>query len=120
MANKKNRQTSLPGHDGKSFGVGEGAHTGFNGDAYPYTVLFVSDSGRKVYVSLDTYKVIDTKGAYVEGTRECEFSTVIRPIEECEVYTLSKKGHFMPKGNRGASSAWSLRHGRFYAQNPSF
>lgn len=117
MANKKNRQESLPNRYSETFTVGAGAHTGFNGDAYPYTVVAVSDSGRKVWVSRDLYKIVDDQGAYVEGHRKCEFTTVERPLEECECFTLRKNGYFTRRS--GESGAWALSPGRAYAQNPS-
>ena|SRR5258706_5507548 len=118
MSNKKDRQVSETesGILGSKFTVGDGVSWGFNGDRYPGTVMFVSDSGRKVYASEDTYKVIDTKGAYVEGNRECVFTTVNRPLEECMVFTLRKNGLLTDHPGHGLT----LCHGRQYAQNPSF
>lgn len=117
MANSTPRTESLPNLDGQTFKVGDGVHWGFNGDAYPGTVVRVSASGRKVYVTHDNYRVIDNKGGYVEGDRGCEFTTIEGGHEH--EYTLRKSGHFHGKG-KSAGYAWSLRPSRRYAQNPSF
>lgn len=116
MANKKNRTESLPNKDGDTYKVGDGVHWGFNGDRYPGTVLYVSDSGRKVYVSSDKYKIIDNLGGFVEGDRECEFTTVQQPIEKCSCFTLRKDGRFTDHP-RGGYAIWPERS---YARNPSF
>jgi hypothetical protein len=123
MANKKNRQESLPDCHGQTFKVGEGVHWGFNGDSYPGTVLYVSDSGRKVYVSKDEYQVVDDLGGYVEGPRKCVFTTVNRSLEECKVYTLSRHEgaeRFRDSRNNSRSGAWALCTGRIYSHNPSY
>lgn len=115
MAIKTNRQETLADDSGKTFKVGDGVHWGFNGDRYPGTILFVSDSGREVYVSQDEYEIIDNLGGYVEGDRKCNFTTIQRPIAECKVFKLGKWG-FREGGKRG----WALCKERAYAQNPSF
>jgi hypothetical protein len=118
VAYKNNRQITIPDRFNKTFSVGDGVSNGFNGDTYPGTVLFVSDSGRKVRVSSDKYKVIDGLGGYVEGRRQCEFTTVQRPIGECVEWTLYKDGYWRTSPGKG--SAWTLFPGRLYSQNPSF
>lgn len=118
MAYKKNRQTSLPDRYQKTFSVGDGVSWGFNGDSYPGTVLYVSDSGRKVLVSGDKYKVIDNRGGYVEGDRDCEFTTIQRPMENCKEWTLYKDRYW--RDSPGKGSAWTLNAGRRYSQNPCF
>lgn len=115
MATNKNRTESLPNKDGVTYKVGDGVHWGFNGDRYPGTVLYVSDSGRKVYVSPDDYRVTDGLGGYVEGDRGCEFTTVQRPIEKCTCFTLRKDGRFTDHARFGLA-IWPERT---YAQNPS-
>lgn len=117
MANKKNRTESVADVNGRTFKVGDGVHWGFNGDAYPGTVLFVSDSGRKVWVSNDKYKVTDGKGGFVEGARGCEFTMVPRALCECSEWTLRKNGKFTNAPNKHANT---LHPERMYAQNPSF
>ena len=118
MAYNKNRQVSAPDRFHKSFSVGDGVSWGFNGDTYPGTILFISDSGRKVMVSEDQYQVVDDLGAYVEGRRTCEFTTVQCPIEKCAEWTLYKDGYWRLSPGKG--SAWTLKPGRFYSCNPSF
>lgn len=100
---------------GQTFKVGDGVRWGYNGDSYPGTVLFVSDSGRQVYVSKDTFKVIDNLGGYVEGDRTCEFTTVDRPIEQCTVWTLRKSGYFTEESGRHSCA---IIPGRAYSYNP--
>lgn len=117
MTTKKNRQESLAGTRG-SFEVGQGVHYGYNGDSYPMTVLYVSDSGRKVYCSLDDYRVIDDLGGYAEGSRRCEFATVVRPIAGCQCFTLRPDGRWREKPGKGYG--WTLVSGRVYSRNPSF
>lgn len=120
MANKKAPRTeSLPNLDGTTFTVGGGVHWGFNGDAYPGTVVKVSESGRKVWVSSDKYRVTDNQGGYVEGARGCEFTTVVVPDDQLECYTLRKSGHFHRNGN-SKGYAWSLQPDRVYSHNPSY
>jgi hypothetical protein len=140
MAFKTNRQESLPNHSGHTFRVGEGCHWGFNGDRYPGTVVRVSDSGRKVYVIKDDFKVVDGKQGFIEGDRECVFIagwTMVENFQEklaaalkskligfalaplgVSEYTLRKSGHFHV--GRSSGVAWSLQGERRYAQNPSF
>lgn len=120
MANKKNRNESLSNKRGTTFKVGDGVSWGFNGDRHPGTVLFVSDSGREVFVSSDDYKVIVQPGeesGYVEGNRTCEFTTVERPLERCDKWKLRKSGEFTRASYR---SAPALVQGRQYARNPHF
>lgn len=134
MASKKEaeRTESLPGKDGKTFKVGDGACTGFNGDAYPFTVRKVSKSGRKVWVSKDKYTVIrpgmlapapapELRDTFqgIDGIYPVHFTPVDVPEEQWEEYTLRKDGHFHTKGN-SKGSAWSLGHGRRYSYNFSF
>jgi hypothetical protein len=120
---KNPRTESLPNLDGDTFKVGDGVHWGFNGDAYPGTVVRVSASGRKVYVSHDKYRVVPRPDgqsqAYSEGPKNCEFETVEVPDAALDVYTLRKSGHFHQKGY-SKGYAWSLRPGREFAQNPHF
>ena len=118
MAYKLNKQISNPDRFHKTLSVGDGVSWGFNGDSYPGTVLYVSDSGRKVLVSKDQYKVIDKQGGYVEGDRECEFTTIQRPMNACAEWTLYKDGYW--RESPGKSSAWTLHSGRRYSQNPCF
>lgn len=118
MAYKTNRQTTLSVSRGNKFSVGDGVHWGFNGDRYPGTILFVSDSGRKVLVSDDKFKIVDKFGGQVEGDRLCEFTTVYLPKEECKEYTLYKDGYWRTSPGKG--SAWTLQPDRCYASNPSF
>lgn len=118
MAYKTNRQISAPDRLHKNLSVGDGVSWGFNGDSYPGTVLYVSDSGRKVLVSKDKYKVIDNLGGYVEGNRDCEFTTIPRSMDECEQWTLYKDGFW--RREPGKSADWTLHPGRYYSQNPSF
>lgn len=120
---KQERTESLPNADGKTFKVGDGCHWGYNGDAYPGTVVKVSKSGRKVYVSHDKYRLVPRPDgqsqAYTEGPKNCEFTTVEVPDSALEVYTLRKSGQFHQKGfSKGY--AWSLQPGRIYASNPHF
>lgn len=116
MANKKNRTESMQAANGKTFKVGDGVHWGFNGDRDPGTVLYVSDSGRQVFVSSDEWKITDGLKGFIEGDRGCDFTTVHRPIEECTCFTLRKDGRFTdhPRGGH------AVHHGRAYARNPSF
>lgn len=118
MAYKNNRQISAPDRFHKTLSVGDGVSHGFNGDTYPGTVLFVSDSGRKVKVSADKYQVVDNLGGYVEGRRTCVFTTIQRSLEACEEWTLYKDGYW--RRSPGKGSAWTLFPGRFYSQNPSY
>lgn len=118
MAYKKNRQVTVPDRLHKTFSIGDGVSFGFNGDSYPGTILFISDSGRKVKVSRDKYNVIDNLGWYVEGNRTCEFVTVQRSIEDCEEWTLYQDGYWRTSPGKG--SAWTLSRGRFFSCNPSF
>lgn len=106
---------SLPGHDGMAFCVGQGVHWGYNGDSYPGTVLYVSDSGREVYVSKDEYKVVDGEGGYVEGARGCEFTTVNRELKDCTVWKLRKSGRFTEGPGKHVRS---LHTNRQYSSNP--
>ncbi len=117
VAKNITRTESLPRSDGRTFKVGDGVHWGFNGDSYPGTVRFISDSGRKVYVSRDRYKVIDNQGAFVEGARECEFTSVETPIEECAEWVLRKDGRFTDSPGK---TSRSLGVGRFYSSNPHY
>ena len=118
MAYKKNRQITNPDRLHKTFSVGDGVCWGYNGDRYPGTILFVSDSGRQVLVSEDKYKVVDDLGGYVEGNRTCEFTVVQLPKEECTQWTLYSDGFW--RRSPGKGSAWTLHLGRFYSSNPSF
>jgi hypothetical protein len=126
MSFKNNRKESLPCYVSvrnarplstfkvgvSTFKVGDGAHYGFNGDRTPVTVVKISDSGRQVFVSYDDVKVIDNMGGYVEGNRECEFTTVIVPEEQCVVFKLDKNGVFRNRNKL------ALNPGRQYARNP--
>jgi hypothetical protein len=115
MAHKNNRKESLYDKVFNTFKVGDGAHFGFNGGRYPVTVVKVSDSGREVSVSHDFYQVIDNPGGYVEGNRECEFTTITVTDEQLTVFKLNKSGFFVEKnGSR------RLCPKRQYACNPSF
>lgn len=52
MAKKTTERTeSLPNLNGDTFKVGDGVHWGFNGDAYPGTVVRVSRSGATITTS---------------------------------------------------------------------
>lgn len=121
----QSRTESLPNKDGTVFKVGEGCHWGFNGDSYPGTVLFVSNSGRRVWVSHDNITLTD-KGksqTYHEGPKDCDFETVQLPQDQCDEYYLNKWGVFVRAGDKKSGpndTAWSLRSGRVYSQNPSF
>lgn len=115
MANRNNRQTTvLSGVEG--FQVGDGVNWGGNGDSRPGTVLFISDSGRQLWVSPDEFKIIDDLGGYVEGTRTCEFTTIPRTREECTAWKLYQDGRWRQQAGRGST----LHHHRLYSQNPSF
>lgn len=115
MANRKNRQETVADKYGTTFKVGDGVHWGFNGDRRPGTVLFVSDSGRQVFVSNDDYQITDDLGGYVEGDRKCDFTTIPCDITECRVWTLRKDGRFTDSAGRHGRT---LNPGRAYAQNP--
>lgn len=123
MANKEARTESLANADGVTFKVGDGCHWGFNGDSYPGTVVKVSKSGRKVWVSKDKYHVIPRADgqsqAYSEGPKNCEFETVEVPESQLEEYTLRKSGQFHQRGY-SKGYAWSLQPGRTYSYNPHF
>ncbi len=114
---KTARTESLPTSNGTCFTVGSGVHWGFNGDRYPGTVLYVSDSGRRVYVSDDEFKVRAPYVLFSEGDLDCEFTTVLVSPDKCRVFTLRKDGRFTDASGRGGLT---LCHGRCYAQNPSF
>lgn len=118
MAYKTNRQKTVSIVHGHKFSVGDGVHWGFNGDRYPGTVLFISDSSKQLLVSADLYKITDNAGGYVEGNRTCEFTPGHLSMEECDQYTLYKDGYWRTSPGKGG--AWTLQPGRCYAQNPSF
>lgn len=103
--------------DSRPFKVGDGCHWGFNGDAYPGTVVKVSASGRKVWVSRDSYRV--ERGGFSDED-QVFFTTVDCPADQLDCYSLRKNGHFHRAGFRGYGTAWSLRPGRAYSWNPSF
>lgn len=121
---KAPRTESLPTDQGTTFKVGDGVHSGFNGDAYPGTVRKVSASGRQVWVSDDkhyaTQKEIELVKKY--GQHEGDIDSVFVPQDvpetQWKMYKLNKRGRFLPQGHRG--TGWSLQPGRRYAQNPSF
>ena len=124
MAFKKNRQESLyygqleviDSHGtvnvGHTFKVGDGVHVGLNGDRYPLTVVRISDSGREVVCSYDTYKIIDNYGPYTESDRLCEFTTVQVPKEQLVTFKLTRDMMCFKRG------LYVLRPERRYAQNP--
>lgn len=119
MSLNKSRQESLPDANGRTFKIGDGGHHGYGGDSYPVTALYISDSGRMLYVSSDTYRTLDPGEAYKEGPRQCEFTTCSLPPEECAIYTLRGNGRFVRQGE-AARSGNTLGHGRIYAQDPHF
>lgn len=121
MAYKKNRTTTAVSQNGQMIHVGDGVNWGFNGDAYPGTVCFVSDSGREVKVSPDKYKVLSGV-LYEDRAQDVEFTKVDMPIEEMKTYKLNKFGIWKKGGDRHdpQSNAWALQFGRVIAHNPSF
>ncbi len=133
MSTKKAPRTeSLPNRHGDTFKVGDGCHWGYNGDSYPGTVVKVSASGRKVWVSKDKYRVL-RQGELVEvpmpafrgtfegtdGSHPVHFTTVTVSDDQLTEYTLRKSGYFHAKGY-STGSAWALNPGRHYSYNPHF
>lgn len=109
----------------QAFKVGDGVHWGYNGDAYPGTVVRVNASGRKVWVSRDTYKLKkfkspDPTSAGRNAYDDYEFTTVERPEEELQCYSLRKSGFFHLVGSADNLESWSLQPGRVFRWNPSF
>lgn len=121
MANQKAENTkSLPNLNGVAFSVGDGVHWGFNGDAYPGTVRKVSTSGRKVWVSRDKHRGLNTENNkhLHEGPIDSVFVPTDMPESEWQCFTLRKHGHFCEAP--GSRATWSLQPTRIFASNPSF
>jgi hypothetical protein len=97
--------------------VGMGATTGFNGDAYPHTIVKVI-SPKKILVTSDSYKVLEKNACFKEGPIECEFKTDWNGTPT--TVTKRKNGRWIAQGEP-MNSGWSYRLGkRVYAQNPHF
>jgi hypothetical protein len=97
--------------------VGMGATSGFNGDAYPYTVIEVL-SPKTIAVTQDNHRVIEKDAGFKEGSIECEFET--NWYDEPIFVTKRKNGRWVQKG-QDMWSAFSFVLGkRIYARNPHF
>jgi hypothetical protein len=98
--------------------VGMGAYTGFNGDAYPYTVVKVF-SPKKIAVTRDSYEVIPRENEpYMEGPKNCKFTT--NWDGNPTIVTKRKNGRWVEQGV-DLWSGWNFYVGdRCYAQNPHF
>lgn len=102
------------------FEVGDGVHIALNGDRYPFTVRRVNKSGKRVWVSRDSYKIL-SGSYYEEGPKECEFTPQDVPEEKWEEFRLTKTGEWVPKGTharRGYYSGFKLYPERQYSRNP--
>lgn len=98
------------------FNVGDGAHSYFNGDSYPYTIRRVSPSGKRVWASRDDHKPLESV-MYKEGNIKCEFIQRDVPDTEWAVFYLNKHGSWKELKSRGG---FTLYPGREYSQNPCF
>lgn len=96
--------------------VGDGGHFGFNGDAYPVTVRKVSASGKTVWVSRDSYRVVGGNFRE-EGHKPCVFTPQDSSPETWSKFTKKKDGFFRDGPIRGGRA---LLPGRAFAQNPHF
>ena len=96
--------------------VGMGATTGFNGDAYPYTVVEVF-SPRKIAVTRDTVKSLEPT-LYTEGPIDSKFITNWDGGRT--ILTKRKNGRWVEQGCP-MNTGWSYTLGvRIFAQNPHF
>jgi len=115
---KSDRLESVADANNVTFKVGDGVHWGFNGDAYPGTVVGISRSGREVYVNSDDFIIDESDRGLKEGARKGTFKTV---STECNQYTrkfklFARNGRFCESSSRGNV----LNKERIWAQNPSF
>jgi hypothetical protein len=98
--------------------VGMGATYGYGSDSNPYTITWVSPSGKELHVTQDEVMVVNG-----EWTGPQDYVTLSRTEEEAPhmVFTLRKDGKWLPKGVARYARQRSLSIGyRRYYQDPSF
>lgn len=97
--------------------IGMGATLGVGSDRYPYTIVEVSKSKKRIGVRRDNYTRLDGRGPYTEN-QEYEYHQTQGAAEE--YYTLRENGRWVREGEsmRGGSSM-GIGQRRYY-QDPHF
>lgn len=97
--------------------VGMGATAGYGSDCYPYTIVAVSASGKRITVQQDTATLVSAPGPI--GSHQ-EYMYTANPEAQKRVYSLRKNGYWYPIGTDTHSGGGLAVGSRRYYQDPSF
>jgi hypothetical protein len=99
--------------------VGMGASFGAGSDSYPATVVEVSKSGKRLWITQDSVVVA---GEWAEGEDEASLYTTVSNMDGARrEYTLRKNGRWILAGCEMKAHYMALTLGvRRYRQDPSF
>ena len=97
------------------FNVGDGAHSGNNGDCYPYRVVAVSKSGKSIDVVHMGHRAVQpTDGSKLQCGHQSwevydEVTDYVPGVTAKTTYTLRKNGKWIMKGC-GLDAYWMALH----------
>lgn len=105
------------------FNVGDGAHSGNNGDCYPYRVVEVSKSGKEIKVVHMGHRAVKpADGSELQCGHQSwevydEVTDYVPGVTSTSTYTLRKNGRWIRKGC-GLNDYWMALHpGAMYSYN---